>query len=341
MYNCLTSDELNEIEIICNKWLWSKSDNLNSTRLNILYDYFKKADFTSVIKAFSDRLKTVPWKFSKSEEVSGSICFFGGVMTSILNYGYIEEIEGLFTFAVCYMLIDHFLDNSEITNEDKVKCIKEIYSFIVSGEKNENLMVKAVGDRYLDLIKRVPKSREFFIKLFQSELKGVLVQKSTKLSREEYLKAAEEKGGMTALCIASIIGLNIKEENGNYENDDSYRYGKITQYVDDLLDIKDDTAEGIYTLTRYDLEKKNLDRYIYETIKEIDILSPIYNVFKIILLSGIILGVHDNPGSVSDSLNKIIQKYNIYENTSKEKLIEWFHQKLGDYIKENMKENMN
>jgi len=334
MYNCLTCDELKEIETICNKWLCPKDDNLKPKKLNILYDSLKTTDFTPVVKAFTDRLRTIPWKFSKSEEVSGSICFFGGVMTSVLNYGYIEEIEGLFTFAVCYMLIDHFLDNSEINDVDKIKCIKEIYSFIVSGEKNNNLMVTAVGDRYLDLIKRVPKSREYFIKLFQSELKGVVVQKSTNLSREEYLKAAEEKGGMTSLCIASIINLEI-EENGNYENDDSYRYGKITQFVDDLLDIKDDKAEGIYTLARYDLKNGNMNKYIYETIKDIDKLSPVYNVFKIILLSGIILGVHDNPGSVSDSLTSIIQKYNIYEETSKEKLIEWFHQKLENYIKEN------
>jgi len=105
--------------------------------------------------------------------------------------------------------------------------------------------------------------------------------------------------------------------------------------VDNHVDIKDDKAEGIYTLARYDLENKNMDRYIYESMKKIDNLSPVYNVFKIILLSGAVLGVHDNPGSVSNSLNNIIQQYNIYEETSKDKLVEWFHEKLGNYIKEN------
>jgi len=323
----LNSNELCEIKNICNTWLIHKNNKLNSGKLDIFYQCYKGIDFSSVIKAFSDRLKTINWQFTKSEEVSGSICFFGGVATSVLNYGYIKEIEGLFTFAVCYMLIDHFLDNEAVSDSDKLLFIKEIYQFIITGVKNDNLMVQAVGDRYLELINRVPKCREFFIKLFISELEGYKIEKTNTFTRNDYSKSSDEKGGLTSLCIASIIGLPTDEKN--------HEVGALIQKVDNLLDIEDDKAAGIYTLARYDLDNGNLDRYLYETMIRIKDLSPIYNVFKIILLLGLILGIHDHPGCISNSLNEIIKNYDIFEGTSKNKLIEWFHSKLGEYMKNN------
>ncbi len=327
-YKVLSKAELEEIKLICDRWLPPKHDKMKYKTLNTIYTHFKNINFNPVIKAFTERLNKIPWEFSKSEKVSGSICFFGGVITSLLNYGYIEEIEGLFTFAVCYMLIDHFIDDINNSDEEKSECIKDIYNFIMHGEKSHNKLIQAVADRYLDLINRKPNCRKYFIKLFLSEAKGLAVQKNSNLPREDYLKIAEEKGGLTSLCIASIIGLEADEEN-------NFILGSLIQVVDDIEDIQDDMAAGIYTLARYDMDHGNLDGYLYDSFKKIDNLSPIYSVFKIILMSGIILGVHDNPGSVSDSLYDVIKKYNIYFNTSKDELIEWFYEKLADHVDEN------
>lgn len=326
-YSHLNSGELGEIKTICDKWLWRKNDEIVNKNMDTLFNYCKLLNFHSIINAYKTRLEKIPWKFTKSEEVSGSICFFGGVVTSLLNYGHIKEIEGLFTFAVCYMLIDHFLDDEKNTKEEKDKCIKEIYEFISTGIKNSNRLVMAIGDQYLELIHRVPRCKEFFLKLFQSELKGLKVQNNQNLTREDYLRAAEEKGGYTSLCIASIIGLEI--------NQDNYGLGSLIQTpCDDLLDIKDDETSGIYTLVRYDIDHGNLDRYLYESFKKIDNLGPVYNFFKVILMSGIILGIHDNPGCISESLNEVIKTYDVYTGTSKEKLIEWFYNKLSEYCQE-------
>ena len=92
----------------------------------------------------------------------------------------------------------------------------------------------------------------------------------------------------------------------------------------------------IYTLARYDIDHGNLDNHIIDGIKKIGELSNVYNFFKPILLLGIILGVHDNPGCITDNLNNILQKYNPFpKNTSKDTLTEWFHEKLYSYIEEN------
>ena len=322
------------MEKVLNKWLFPK--NTSNITLDTLYLQLKCIDFTPVIKAFTDRLETIPCSFSKSEQVSGSICFFGGVFTSLLNYGYIEEMEGLFTFALCYMLIDHFLDDNTISSEEKNKSMKEIHDFITIGKRSENKLIDAAADRYLELIKRVPSCQEYIMKLFKSELEGVKIQQNKNLEREVYLKIAEEKGGLTAAVIGSIIGLNSQKEKI-----ESFRLGSLIQLVDDELDYKDDCELNIYTLARYDLENNGLDEYIKYTIKKIDELSNVYNFFKPILLSGLILGVHDNPGCITDELNELLQKYNPFsENTSKDSLTEWFHDKLYEYIDENMEINL-
>lgn len=326
---------MDKIEKVLEKWLFPK--NTPNITLETLYLQIKNLDFTPIIKAFTDRLETIPYSFSKSEQVSGSICFFGGVFTSLLNYGYIENIEGLFTFALCYMLIDHYLDDNTINQEEKNKCVKEVYYFMSTGEKCENKLINAAADRYLKLIEEVPACQEYFMKLFKSELEGVKVQQDKNLPREVYLRIAEEKGGYTAAVIGSIIGLDSEKQKR-----ENFRLGSLIQTpLDDTLDIFQDTLMGIYTLVRYDMDHGILNEYICKSIIEIDELSNVYNFFKPILLLGIILGNHDTPGHISKELNELLQKYNIFdENTSKDSLTEWFHDKLYKYIDENMEVNL-
>lgn len=320
------------METVCDTWLFKNKES--NVTLNQLYLKARRLDFTPLIKAFTDRLDTIPIKFSKSEEVSGSICFYGGVFISLLNYGYIEEIEGLFTFALCYMLIDHFVDDDKIDNQEKDKTMKEIYLFITKGEKTNNKLLNAAADRYLELIQRVPKSKEYFIKLFNSEIEGVKVQNRKDLDRSVYLRIADEKGGLTASVIAAIIGLDDKAIQETYE------MSSVIQMVDDFIDLKDDTDLGIYTLARYDIDNNNMDDYIRENIIKIGQLSSTYNFFKPILLLGLILGVHDNPNCVSETMNNFLKKYDIFsENTSKDSLVHWFHDKLYKYISSNIHSN--
>jgi len=321
--------EKEEVIRILDKWIIRK----DFPDLDKLYIGLKEIDFNPIIKAFTTRLDKINCNFSKSEQVSGSICFYGGVITSLLHYGYIEEIEGLFTFALCYMLIDHFLDDNTISIQEKEKSMKDIYLFITDGKKSDNRLIQAAADRYLDLLERVPNCKKYILRLFQSELKGVKIQRQNNLSRETYLKIAEEKGGLTAATIGSIIGLSDNENET-----ESMKLGALIQYVDDLIDIEDDTCLDIMTLARYDLKNNGLDKYVYDSIIKIDQLSNVYNFFKIILLTGIILGIHDNPGCISDSLNQIIKKYDTFSpETSKNSLNEWFHEKLYSYIEENKK----
>ena len=318
----LNEEELKEVNRVYERWGLKRGIHMKEETLC----QFEKIDFSPVINAFTRRLNSIPCKFSHSEEVSGSICFFGGVVTSLLNFGYIEEIEGLFTFALCYMLIDHYLDDNTISDEEKKKSMKDIYEFIYTGKRESgNKLINAAADRYLSLVERVPQCKEYILKLFKAELKGVEISNRKDLSREVYVAIDEEKGGLTAVAIGSIIGV--------IDVDESMKLGHLIQIVDNLLDIQDDTDLGIYTLARYDLDRGSLDRYIYDAVIKIRDLSPVYNFFKVILLTGLILGVNDNPNCISKQLNVLIQKYNIFSpESSKNSLNSWFHEKLYAYI---------
>ena len=317
--------EFLKIDEICSKWLISNS-NLDS-KLEQIYQALIQINFDPVIKSFTERLNSVPYTFTKTEQTSGSIAYFGAIFTSLLNTGKVEEIEGLFTFALCYMLVDHFLDDIKNSEIDKKQTMKELKDFLIHDIYSDNKLIIAAKDRYLSLISKNPKVKTSLIRLLESELKGAAISNNQNLSREEYKQIAKEKGGRTSSAIAQIIGID------HDENSPHFICGSLIQYVDDLLDLKDDAELNIYTLARYDYEHDNLDQYIYETILEIDQLDSIYNFFKAILMAGVILGVHDNPDSISQDLLQVLKKYDPFsKNVSKDSLNDWFHNKLYGYI---------
>lgn len=47
---------------------------------------------------------------------------------------------------------------------------------------------------------------------------------------------------------------------------------------------------------------------------------------------GLVLAVHDNPGSVSPEIGNILGKYDLFGDRSKNTLNEWFYDKLFKYI---------
>lgn len=331
---------------ICDTWLFNKKFSATQNvfdlaSLNILYDHFQHIDFSPFLDAFSQRLKTVNYTFSTSAQVSGGVCFFGGVFTSLLNFGHVSEIEDLFTFVLGYMLIDHFLDDVNISESEKEENIKDIKNFLFFGIISKNGLIDSISYRYTDLINRKPFCKPYFLKLFSVELETFNLQscsnKNHIYNREIYDNIAKEKGGWTSLCIASIIGLlegkcTMDFHISHYKNNPHFILGSIIQYVDDLLDLKDDMDNNIYTLARYDIENTNWDNYIHKLCEDINNLDSTYNFFKIILLNGIILAVHDNPNSVSSELHSLLENYDLFGGSTKYSLINWFYGKLGNLV---------
>ena len=335
-YKILSEEELNQLESICKRWLIpiKKTDqSKDETFLKIidnLYDnYLKELDFGPAIRAYLQRIKQIPINFTQSEEISGSIVMFGCIFMSLQNFGYIKELDGAFLFGLSYMLIDHMLDDISVSKKDKLRNVIEIYKFMKGEEVDiqHNQILSVTSQKYKQLIQRVPVCKDYFKKLFESEIKGFIIQENPNLSRETYHKIAIEKGGLTGSAMGSILGL---EEQYNYD------LAAVLQLVDDLDDISIDIHENIYTLARYDWDNKNLDEYIYETMKRIDQLPSVYNFFKVVLMLLVMLGIHDHLEGISERLYNRISLYIPYDQeTNKEKLTQWFTEKVYDYIYKN------
>ena len=317
-----------QLERIFQKWLFTTEQQKS---LEDVYRGLAEIDFSGPINAFVNRLSQIDYTFAKSEQVSGAICFYGSVFVSLLNTGKIEQIEHLFTFALCYMLVDHYLDDMKNTEKDKAVIMEELQRFIQGRhQNNDNPLIQAAGKRYQKLIGDIPDVQGEIVKLFQAEWEGHQISKSKDHTREEYQRIALLKGSGTAKVIACIIGLELEPND---------HLGSLIQLVDDCLDVQDDTNLDIYTLARFDLENNNWDKYIYETVLEIEKLDKVYNFFKPILLMGLVLAVHDNPNSVTKELGEIIRKYDLFGRTDKDYLNEWFHDKLYYYIEKNDSSN--
>ena len=99
--------------------------------------------------------------------------------------------------------------------------------------------------------KQVPGFWFSLSRLFQSQVRS-LKQKSAGLSHQDYYRIAQDKGGLsTVLAAYTALGPLTKNQYEFF-----YRSGGIFQVIDDLLDIKKDTNEGVKTVWTETIKNK-------------------------------------------------------------------------------------
>jgi len=315
-------------------WVPAKSDKTNIHNLLLrLYTFSLGIDFSPALNQFRQRIKKINYDFAEGAESSGAICFFGSIIMSLLQLGYINNMEELFTFSSCYILTDHYLDDDTITMEKKISTIKQINSFIKKvGDGDEEMgqidspIIQAVADKYIEMVTKLPGSEKHLKELFRAEVKTMYLQTHDNLDRDTYLKICEWKGGLTCNAIQSLLGLEI--------TDTEYTLGACIQLVDDMLDINDDIDLKINTIATYDYrEDGNLDRLLVYTVDRIDNMDRRYTFFKPILFLGLILAVHTNRDKYSPEAIKTIDPFIHYSpSTTKDGLFSWFQYKLKPHL---------
>jgi len=307
-----------DIASILERWMFNKNNPVDTYLLEMIQLVFGNFCYDDFVTAFTSRLKEIDYPFTESEKVSGSGCFYGGMITSILHFGYVKNIEGLFTFSLCYMLVDNFLDNKDISEESKTETMRDVFNFITGKPYTENPLIKVVKDRYLAMISETPKAQHHIVKLFKSEYQGHRLKDGT---RGKYLEIAEEKGGLTTVVISAVLGLDSEKDLR-----ESMKLGACIQLVDDFMDLKDDISLNIMTVARHDIQNFScLDSYVTYTLQKISDLDQIYNTFRPLLIFGLLLGIKEYPDCVSLELQKVVEPYFIF-TTNKESIITWFYQ---------------
>jgi hypothetical protein len=317
-----------------NRWMPSKSDRHKYPDLILnFYSLFIGLDFSPFIEHFGSKIKNIRYNFVEGAITSGAVCFFGSLGMSLAQLGYINNIDELFTFASCYILTDHYLDDKEISLQDKVKTIQQINDFIDTVKPGDSLsnvridseIIRLVADKYVYMITKIPGSEYHLKESFHSEVKTMYLQRQSNLDRNTYVEISEWKGGLFCHAIQSILCLPVTTAE--------YDLGACIQLLDDMIDIDDDIDLDINTIATHDYRTYgNLDKILKYLVDRIEKLDCKYNIFKPVLHLGITFAVHNNRDKYSSDMVQMIDEFVPFDSdTDKRGLMIWLRDKIQSY----------
>lgn len=291
----------NQRSLITSHWnlCLSNKSPLNSKICNILvffvYDdllleFYQK--MTNKLENMKNVLKDYGFS-SKNNLFSAHLTFIVSIFFYFVNLDKINKekldlllynIDALISFIILYIVIDHTLDDDD-TNLEEFK----IAAFnVFANIKNKNIndpLVKIAIFHLENILKISPNSKPSLISIAKSEFKSIEIQKSD----NNPLNTCYEKGGKTFIALSSILS------NGDVF-DGADTLGKISQLVDDILDVEDDKNMEICTYVTETLDKKgNIDCAIEKVYEQVSLLSKIYDKVKPSLLHSISTVLVNSP----------------------------------------------
>lgn len=230
---------------------------------------------------------------SSSEELlsSGLICFCGAILFSMCKFNEVRKLDSIFDLTLLYMLVDHYLDNSKIDEQNKKSTITKMLLLLDNPELDgtEDKFIIEIVRTYNRLRTNCPTSHNWLKKVFLAEVDGVKIQQNASLDRCNYLEIAEKKGGLTSVAIQSLYSNEI--------TDYDYDLGACIQLIDDMLDVYEDAKNGINTIATHDLQTTGkLDELLYYTIGKVYDLPSVFNAYKPIMMGVILYLVSKNEG---------------------------------------------
>ncbi|MCK5099928.1 MAG: class 1 isoprenoid biosynthesis enzyme, partial [Desulfobacteraceae bacterium] len=177
----------------------------------------------------------------------------------------VKLTDSIFAYSMLYPLTDNYLDNPDISMDEKQSFNKRFYQKI-----HNNIDQSVNGDekrifRMIDLIESdFPRSEypdvfEGLLAILDAQRKSLDQHKENKLNEEELLKFTLYKGGTSVLADAFLVRGVLTDDEAAF----AYGYGIILQLADDLQDIEEDL--------------KNLHDTPYNRLAAKGILDNFYN----------------------------------------------------------------
>ena len=312
------------LQLLLKKWVVPKFNIDNSSNdqelkynLSLIYTCLKNMNFTTIKNAFMERVEDLEYDFTPDALTSGAICFFGSMLMSLAQLGYIKNIEELFTLASLYMILDHYIDDINISDLEKAKTISEIKKVIKNPDLDINIIekgiIRQISKRYISLITKIPSAEPHLKALFKSEVDSMYLQKDNNLDISEYYRINEEKGGLTCCAIQSILELEVTEEE--------YKLGACIQLVDNVLDLDDDIHDNINTeVTHYIANFASLNHIFTYNLYKIYNLSNKYNLMKPVLIMGLLFSMDLHKEYVTPKLLELLEPFMWLKNISKDEI---------------------
>jgi len=273
------------------KWLPPITDSDKITMLNIItgpknsIGIFFIRKYTEMIQPYLKVLGIFEGGIPREDDcLASGIIFFYGCFFYIMHFpNWGSHIKNIFLYNILYILVDHYIDDINLDPLVKENSVAQMFVLVFDPTAHETMILndpilKIIAIVYHQLITNCPKTKDLIIKLFQSEIEGLTIQKDPNLPRDKYYNIATKKGGFTMQVLQSIVGDDDPEIAAA-----SYQLGEIMQKIDDSLDVISDRTNGIHTIATWDLKcKNNLDELWIDIVKQIGSISPRFTVFKIL-----------------------------------------------------------
>jgi len=235
-----------------------------------------------------------------------------------------EFTQAIFGYSMLYPYTDNYLDDTEISKEEKVE-ISNRFEKRLKGEAIE--ANNSYEESLFELINRIEGqySRAQYPEVFQSLLGIHYGQKKSLLQQgrnscpydTDILGISIEKGGISVLADAYLVNGKLTKEEANF----FFGYGVLLQICDDLQDASEDLKNNHMTIISQIAKKWPLDNItnglINFTLNLIDSaecfycenLSELKDLIRKNCLQLILFAVAKNKGLYSRKYFKEVENY--------------------------------
>lgn len=227
--------------------------------------------------------------------------------------------KSIFAYSMVYPYSDNFLDDNNITNEEKDEFNEKLY-LMVKGEKIH--LENELEEKIYKLINYIEDDYErskyqgvyrSLIDIYKSQVKSIKQQGKMYIPYEaDILDISIEKGGTSVL----VDGYLIKGDLNDLEKEFCINYGTLLQLIDDFQDLKEDNYSTIMTQVaeKYYLDViiNKLINYVYDLFNNTRFLENRENLKKVMISNCIIMIVCNialNKQYFSENYIKDMEKY--------------------------------
>jgi hypothetical protein len=180
----------------------------------------------------------------------------------------VELTDSVFAYCMLYPYTDDYLDNKNISREEKVNFSKR-FRLCLQGENvlAQNDLEEKIF-RLLSFIEsdwprnKYPKVFESLVGIHDAQTRSIELVNRQSLSSEELMSICIDKGGTSVLA----DGYLLKGDLSSDEEVFCFGFGVYLQYVDDIQDLKEDIGGQVKTVFTDAVDKGCIDEYINKTI---------------------------------------------------------------------------
>ncbi|MDO9492737.1 hypothetical protein [Acetobacterium sp.] len=175
----------------------------------------------------------------------------------------VEYTPSIFAYSMLYPYTDNYLDDPEVSLEDKQQVSERFRSRLEGEQVEANNAYEAALFNFVGMIES-QYSRVGFEELYESLLAihdaqyNSLMQHNEMTSpyERDVLGISAEKGGASVLADAYLVNGKLSDAQMDF----AFAYGVLLQLCDDLQDAKEDRENGHMTIFSVTLKKWPLDK---------------------------------------------------------------------------------